>query len=216
MKKLILMGLGLTAMLTVACTSNEKPAEVPTKSQTQINAEETVLENIMTRTTCRAFQNKPVEKEKVEVLLQAGMAAPTALNAQPWHFIVIDDRDVLAQLGTASPHTGVLTTAPMAIAVCGNTDKKLPTDEGVYWIQDVAAATENILLAAHAMGLGATWTGSYPVESRFKIAKAALQLPDNIKSVSIVALGYPAIEPQVKDKWNPNNVSYNKYESHQK
>ena len=213
MKRLTLISLGLAAMLTVACTSNEKPAEPSKKAQTQIDTQEAVLENIMTRVTCRAYQNKPVEKEKVELLLQAGMAAPTALNAQPWHFIVITDRDVLEELGAASPHTGVLATAPLAIAVCGDTDKKLPVDEGVYWIQDVAAATENILLAAHAMGLGATWTGSYPVESRFKIAKKALQLPDHIKSVSIVALGYPAMEPQVKDKWNPANVSYNKYEA---
>ena len=124
MKKPILMGLGLTAILTVACTSNEKPAEVPTKAQTQINAEEAVLENIMTRTTCRAFQNKPVEKEKVEVLLQAGMAAPTALNAQPWHFIVIRDRGILSSLSLASQHTGLLANAPLAIAVCGDLQKK--------------------------------------------------------------------------------------------
>lgn len=212
MKKTTLMSLSLAVVLTVACTSKE-PADTSKSGQTQADAEKAVLENIMTRTSCRAFQNKAVEKDKVEALLMAGMAAPTALNAQPWHFIVINDRDVLAQLATASPYSGVLETAPIAIAVCGNTDKKLDSDEGVYWIQDVAAATENILLAAHAMGLGATWTGSYPVESRFKVAKEALQLPDNIKSVSIVALGYPAMEPQVKDKWNPDNVSYNKYEA---
>lgn len=214
MNKTLLLSFGLALMLTSACTSNDKPAEVPVVKNTELSAEEAVLENIMTRVTCRAYKNKPVEKEKIETLLQAGMAAPTALNAQPWHFIVIDDRNVLEKLGSASPHTGVLSSAPLAIAVCGNTDKQLQSPEGVYWIQDVAAATENILLAAHAMGLGATWTGSYPVESRFKVAKEALQLPDNIKSVSIIALGYPAMDSQVKDKWNPNNVSFNKYEAH--
>ena len=170
-----------------------------------------VLENIRTRVTVRAYQNKPVEAEKVEKLLRAGMAAPTALNAQPWHFIVITDHELLRELSVVSPHTGVLASAPMAIAVCGDLKKALDGDERAYWIQDVAAATENILLAAHSMGLGATWTGSFPVESRHQTAERVLGLPSHIKAVSIVAIGYPAIQPGVKYKYKEENISYNLY-----
>ncbi len=195
----------------ISCSKSEKPVQDEVKATT-LSETEIALQNIMARTTCRAFQNKEVEQDKVETLLRAAMAAPTALNAQPWHFIIINDRNLLKQLATASPHTGILETAPMAIAVCGDTSKKLNAPEGVYWIQDVSAATENLLLAAQALGLGATWTGSYPVDDRYKIAKEALQLPPNILPVSIVALGYPAMEPQIKDKWNVDNISYNGYQ----
>lgn len=167
-----------------------------------------VLKNIETRATVRAFKKDPVPDKVVQQLLRAAMAAPTALNAQPWHFIVITDRGILSSLSVASPHTGMLADAPLAIAVCGNTDKALQSAERVYWLQDVCAATENLLLAAHALGLGATWTGSYPVEERYQVAKQVLALPDNIVPVSIVALGYPAVPVEPKDKWNEQNVSY--------
>lgn len=182
-------------------TADTAAADAPTQ-------ENIVLQNIATRATVRAFKKDPIPDAMIEKLLRAGMAAPTALNAQPWHFIVIRDRDILSALSLASPHTGMLADAPLAIAVCGNTDKKLKSDEGIYWIQDVAAAAENILLAAHALGLGATWTGSYPVDSRYQLAKQTLALPDNILPVSIIAIGYPAIPVEPKDKWNPQNVSY--------
>ena len=162
----------------------------------------------MSRASCRVFQHKEVEKETIETLLRAAMAAPSALNAQPWHFIVIHDQGQLSSLSVASPYTGLLADAPLAIAVCGDITKKAPGDEGIYWSQDACAATENILLAAHAMGLGATWTGSYPIEARYKLAQKVLSLPDNLIPVSIIAIGYPAVTVAPKDKWNPNNVSY--------
>lgn len=167
-----------------------------------------VLQNIETRATVRMFKKDEVPDMLVGELLHAGMAAPTALNAQPWHFIVIRDRDVLKSLSVASPHTGVLADAPLAIAVCGDMNKKLKSAEGVYWQHDVCAATENILLAAHGLGLGATWTGCYPVEERYQLARKVLSLPDNIVPVSIIAIGYPAMSVEPKDKWKPENVSY--------
>lgn len=167
-----------------------------------------VLRNIETRATVRAFKKDEVPDYMIETLLKAGMAAPTALNAQPWHFIVIRDRGLLSSLSVASPHTGVLADAPLAIAVCGDLNKKLKSAEGIYWQYDACAATENILLAAHSMGLGATWTGSYPVEERYQVARKVLSLPDNIVPISIIALGFPAIHVEAKDKWNPDNVSY--------
>ncbi len=171
-------------------------------------AEATVLENIATRASVRAFKSDAIPNDLIQKLLKAGMAAPTALNAQPWHFIVIHDQGQLSSLSVASPYTGLLADAPLAIAVCGDITKKAPGDEGIYWSQDACAATENILLAAHAMGLGATWTGSYPIEARYKLAQKVLSLPDNLIPVSIIAIGYPAVTVAPKDKWNPNNVSY--------
>ena len=196
-----LVGRGILWYNSQKQTADTAAADAPTQ-------ENIVLQNIATRATVRAFKKDPIPDAMIEKLLRAGMAAPTALNAQPWHFIVIRDRDILSALSLASPHTGMLADAPLAIAVCGNTDKKLKSDEGIYWIQDVAAAAENILLAAHALGLGATWTGSYPVDSRYQLAKQTLALPDNILPVSIIAIGYPAIPVEPKDKWNPQNVSY--------
>ena len=167
-----------------------------------------VLDNIMTRASVRAFKKDPIPDNDINVLLKAGMAAPTALNAQPWHFVVIRDRDMLRALADVSQYTGMLADAPLAIAVCGDMTKKATSDEGIYWLQDCCAATENILLAAHSMGLGATWLGGYPVESRYKQDIKVLKLPDNLIPVSIIAIGYPAVQVAPKDKWHPDNVSY--------
>ncbi len=175
------------------------------------NAEEAVLENIATRTSIRDYTNKPVEKDKVEKLLRAAMAAPTAMNKQPWHFIVVDRRNVLDALMDANPHAKMLRKAPLAIVVCGDLDKAIEGDGRDFWIQDASAATENLLLAAHAMGLGAVWTGLYPAEERCNAVKKVFALPDNIIPLDIVVIGYPAENPQPKDKFKEDNISYNVY-----
>lgn len=202
----------LGILLLGAC--KDSPKEKQQQQTTEnVSAADVALKVIMNRTSCRVFQHKEVEQEKIEQLLRAAMAAPTALNAQPWHFIVINDPEIMKQLSTPSPHTGFLESAPLAIALCGDMNKKANAIEGQYWEHDVCAATENLLLAAEALGLGATWTGSYPVKERMETDKKALQLPDHIIPISIVAIGYPAMEPQVKDKWNPDNISINRYEN---
>ena len=200
----------LAMLLLGACKDAPKEAKEPQKRETTTGAD-AALKVIMNRSSCRVFQHKEVEDNKIELLLRAAMAAPSALNAQPWHFIVINDPEILKQLSTPSPHTGFMESAPLAIALCGDMTKKANAIEGQYWEHDICAATENLLIAAQALGLGATWTGSYPLESRSKVAKEVLQLPDHIVPVSIVAIGYPAMEAQVKDKWNPDNISFNRY-----
>lgn len=205
-----ILGGALIAALVLLAISQKPDVEIqetaPISDAKQ--AEATVLANIATRASVRAFKRDAVPDDLIQKLLKAGMAAPTALNAQPWHFIVIRDQGQLSSLSVASPYTGLLADAPLAIAVCGDITKKAEGDEGIYWSQDACAATENILLAAHAMGLGATWTGSYPIEARYKLAQKVLSLPDNLIPVSIIAIGYPAVTVSPKDKWNPNNVSY--------
>ena len=174
------------------------------------DAEKAALENIMTRTSIRQY-TQPVEDEKVEAILRAGMAAPTAVNAQPWHFVVVNDKAKLDELASANPRAGMLQSAPLAIVVCGDLTKTMEGIGQQFWIQDCSAATENILLAAHAQGLGAVWTALYPIEERMKPACEALKLPGTLVPLCTVVIGYPAEQPEPKDKWKPENISYNEY-----
>ena len=169
------------------------------------------LETIMTRTSIRQYKDKSVEKEKIEAMLRAGMAAPTAVNKQPWHFVVVNDRAKLNELAAANPRAKMLQTAPLAIVVCGDMNKAMQGKGQAYWIQDCSAATENILLAAHAQGLGAVWTGVYPMEDRIQPLSKTLKLPETVIPLCTIVIGYPAEQPKPKDKWKPENISYNEY-----
>ena len=168
------------------------------------------IENIMTRTSIRQYKDQPVEDEKIDIMLKAAMAAPTAVNLQPWHFIVITDKETIGVLSGRQP-----TNAPLLIAVCGDTDKTtMPDGNGKlpdFWIQDVSAATENLLLAAHALGLGAVWTAAYPVMERTAEVANVLNCPKNIVPLALVRVGYPDEAPAPKDKFKQENISYNKF-----
>ena len=168
------------------------------------------IENIMTRTSIRQYKDQPVEQEKIDIMLKAAMAAPTAVNLQPWHFIVINDKKTIDMLAGPRP-----TNAPLMIAVCGDTDKTtMPDGKGKlpdFWVQDVSAATENLLLAAHALGLGAVWTGVYPAMERVADVANVLNCPNNIIPLAVVRIGYPDEAPEPKDKFKEENISYNKF-----
>ena len=165
-----------------------------------------LIQTIMTRTSIRAFQDKPVSDETVELLLKAATAAPSAKNSQPWSFVVIRDRALLEKLGDSLPNAKMTATAPVALVICGVLEKALPGEAREYWIQDAAAATENFLLAVHALGLGAVWTGVHPISERIRIIKDALRLPEGIEPFCLIPFGYPAVPASVKDKWNPSAV----------
>jgi len=172
--------------------------------------EDIVLDNILARTSIRSYQDRPVEQDKIEKLLRAGMAAPSAVDKRPWHFIVVTDRQVLDGLAQANPNAGMAARAPLAIVVCGDKTKAL-TRVPDYWVQDASAATENILLAAHGMGLGAVWTGTYPVTDRVEKVTAVLNLPEHIVPFCTIVIGYPEKYQAPKDKWNEANISYNTF-----
>ena len=174
-----------------------------------------MLETIMTRTSIRQYTDQSVEMEKIDAMLRAGMAAPTAVNAQPWHFVVVSDKAKLGELAAANPRAGMLKSAPLAIVVCGDMTKAMEGKGRQFWIQDCSAATENILLAAHSQGLGAVWTALYPMEERIQPVSEALKLPDTLIPLCTVVIGYPAEQPEPKDKWKPENVSYNEYGNHE-
>ena len=166
------------------------------------------INNIMTRTSIRQYTNEPVSKADIETMLRAGMAAPTAVNRQPWHFVAVTDKEKLAEL---AGRRGMIQQAGVAIVVCGNMDKAMQGPAQAFWIQDCSAATENILLAANALGLGAVWTGCYPMEDRVAEVSKVLKLPKTIVPLCVIAIGHPAEQPTPKDKWKPENVSYNEF-----
>ena len=175
------------------------------------SASNQVLDNIMTRTSVRAYEDKPVEEAKVEQMLRAAMAAPTAINKQPWDFVIVDDPVKLKELADSLPNARMVAKAPLAIVVCGNFRKTIEGDGHDNWIADASAATENLLLAAHSLGLGAVWTGVYPSFHRVGIIQEVLNLPDHIVPLSLVPIGYPAETPKVKNKWNDAKIHYEKF-----
>ena len=170
-----------------------------------------VIETIMTRTSIRAFTDQPVEDEKIEAMLRAGMAAPTAVNKQPWAFVVVKSREQLNRLQEANPYSRMLATAQLAIVVCGDMTKAIEGPMQSFWIQDASAATENILLAAHALGLGAVWTGVYPHPERVTAISEVLGLPSYAVPLCVIPMGYPAESPAPKDKWKPENIHYEQW-----
>lgn len=174
------------------------------------NARNAAYENIMTRTSVRNYESdRTVGRDTVEMLLKAAMAAPTAVNKQPWAFVVLDTRESLDSLAEVLPYAKMLNHAPLAFAVCGDMSLAIEGEGRDFWIEDVSAATENLLLAAHALGLGAVWTGVFPSSERVKSVSERLGLPDNIIPLAVVVVGYPDGEHKPKDKWDPAKVHYN-------
>ena len=195
------------AVLMTGCNCNESVQPVEKTDNGKI-----AIETIMTRTSIRSFTNRAVSADTIEMLLRAGMAAPTAVNKQPWHFVAITDRAVLDELGGNGRQSQMWQESPLAIAVCGDMDKALEGPVQAFWVQDCSAATENILYAAHALGLGAVWTGCYPMVERMTNVSQVLNLPDNLVPLCVIVMGYPNEQPEPKDKWKPENVTYNKFE----
>ena len=167
------------------------------------------LECIMTRMSVREYKTDAVPDSLLEKVLRAGMAAPSAVNKQPWEFVVVNDRELLLGINEKMPNVHCK-QCPIAIVVCGNTDKALEGEGLGYWIQDTSAATENMLLAAHALGLGTVWCGLTPISERVAWMKQYLNLPSNLEPLCIVCLGWPSGPNAPKDKWNPAAIHYNR------
>lgn len=162
------------------------------------------LEVIFTRRSIRKYTPEPVAAEEVKAILEAAMNAPSANNRQSWHFIVVDDRALLNAIMEVHPYSKMLAEAPLAVVVCGDTrvsDK--------YWQQDCAAATENLLLAARALGLGTVWLGVYPKEERVSGVTGLFKLPDHIKPLCIVAVGHPAEQKGRVERYDAAKVHTN-------
>lgn len=205
MKRYYLFIILLVPFFIMSCNCKNKKQDVTADTG------KIVMENILNRTSIRAFTDQPVSADTLEQLLRAGMAAPSARNVQPWHFIAVNDKAKLNELANANPHAQMLQQAPLAIVVCGDLTKAIEGAGQDFWIQDCSAATENILLAVHALGLGAVWTGGHPIEERVSALREILQLPETLIPLCTIVIGHPAEQPEPKDKWNTDNLSYNTF-----
>jgi len=162
-----------------------------------------LLDAIHTRRSIRKYLNKPVPEEMIETILRAAMAAPSAGNQQPWHFVVITDRARLDAIPAFHPYSKMVLQAPAAILVCGDPDgKKWPT----FWDQDVGAATQNILLAARDLGLGTVWVGVYPEKDRMEGFRKLLGIPENIIPFSFIPVGWPEGHFEAVNRFRPELV----------
>jgi nitroreductase len=167
-----------------------------------------VLENIKNRKSVRNFTGEPVTKACLLALLKAGMAAPSARNRQPLAFIGVTERNILDALGEGLPYTKMLFRAGACIVVCGDSTVDLQQGATDLWYQDAAAATENILLAAEAMELGAVWSALYPYPERENHVRKLVKLPPSITPFSIVPIGHPAGQDLPKDKFRAEKIHW--------
>ena len=174
------------------------------------NTADAVLENIHARKSVRQFTDEPVSQEHIETMLKAAMAAPTAVNYQPWRFVVITERARLDAMAEVLPYAKMLKQAPLAIVVCGETTW-FEGRENTYWQQDCSAATQNILLAAEALGLGAVWTGVYPNMDLARPLAEFLGLPGTVQPLCCIPIGHHDGTTQPKDKWKPENIHYGQW-----
>lgn len=164
------------------------------------------MDSILKRRSIRKYKDIEVSNEIVEDLLKAAMAAPSAGNEQPWEFVVLRDKEIMKNITEIHPYSKMLLKSDVAIVVCG--DEKKEVFKG-YWVQDCSAATENILLAAQDMGLGAVWLGVYPIADRVEKIQEILGLPSSVVPLSIVPVGYPDEEKTPGDRFDKTRIHYN-------
>lgn len=167
-----------------------------------------IMEAIMTRRSVRKYKAKPVSEYLIMQLLQAAMQAPSAANEQPWQFIVIRDRRILEQVPSFHAHAHMVRAAAVAILVCEDTSLEVYKGRGSL---DCANAAENMLLAAHGMGLGAVWVGIYPVEERISGMRKLLGIPGSVVPIALISIGYPDEKPPVEDRFKPERVHYERW-----
>ena len=166
------------------------------------------IDAIMSRRSIRTYTTAPVSDAHVEAILRAAMAAPSAGNKQPCRFVVVRDAEMRVRLAETSQFAGMLPSAQVGIVVCGDTSSELNAGN---WITDCAAATQNALLAAHALGLGAVWLGVYPREERMRGVSELLGLPDGVLPLCMISIGHPAEERPAADRYKEAHVHHERW-----
>lgn len=199
MRKISALLLMVAVLLTIIASCSSAPQGAVSASG---NA---ALDNIFARKSVRTYLNKGVEEEKIDLMLRAGMAAPSGKDQRPWEFIVVTERASLDSMAAALPYAKMLTEARYAIVVCGDSTRSS------YWYLDCSAATQNILLAAESLGLGAVWTAAYPYEDRMQVVRKYTALPENILPLCVIPFGYPATQQQPKQKYDEKKIHYEKW-----
>ena len=169
--------------------------------------ENETLQTIYSRRSVRSFTGELISRDALIKILRAGMSAPSAVNVQPWSFIAVTKREVLDALCEKLPYAKMLGKAGAAIIVCGIPDKDEVFSRD-YWVMDCSSATENILLACHALGFGAVWTAVYVDEERIKDVREILNIPPNIIPLNVVPIGIPKDKGKVVDKFKEENIHW--------
>jgi len=165
-----------------------------------------LIDTIFSRRSIRRYTREPVSEEDIRTILEAAMAAPSASNRKPWHFVVVSERETLNRLAEAHKYAKMLNEAPLCISVCG--------DQSVserFWVQDCSAATENLLLAAAALGLGAVWCGVHPSQDRVKDISEILGIEAPVAPLNIIAIGHPAEEKEPRTQYDEDRVHREKW-----
>ena len=197
-KKYILFGLITIFIISFMSCSQ--------KDEKQITKKEAALSAIYNRKSVRSFiKDRPVSNEDVQALIKAGMSAPSGKDTRPWEFVIINDRAILDKMAEELPTAKMLSQAPMAIVVCGDTIRSS------YWYLDCSAATENILLAAEAMELGGVWTAAYPYRDRMATVIKHTNMPAQVLPLAVIPIGYPMGNHLVKDKYDEKKIHMNKW-----
>jgi nitroreductase len=168
------------------------------------------IDDLFARRSIRAFTAEPVDPVRVEMILKAAMAAPSASNRKPWHFIVVTDARVRTALAKAHPHAAMVAEAPLALVPCGEPRLSVPVGQD-YWIQDLAAAAENILLAATGLGLGSVWCGVHPVPERVEAVRRVLGIPEQVIPFALIAVGHPAEHKEPRTQYDARRVHTNRW-----
>lgn len=159
-----------------------------------------LVQTIFSRRSIRKYTAEPVSEADIKTLLEAAMAAPSASNNKPWHFVVVTERETLDALAGAHPYGKMLAQATLCIAVCGDPDLSR------YWEQDCSAATENLLVAVAALGLGAVWLGVHPREQRVAFTRRILGIPETIVPLNLISIGHPAEEKEPRTQYDEARV----------
>ena len=167
------------------------------------------LKTIFNRKSVRSYTDAAVSKEQLIMLSRAGMAAPTAVDSRPWDFILITDKAVLKKLAGVLPYAKMAEQAAAAIIVTGDLDRQFGGKDASFWVFDCSAASENILLAAESMGLGAVWTAVYPDKERVLAVRKTLGIPEHIVPLNFIPIGVPTGKDKPKDKFNPKQIHEN-------
>ena len=164
------------------------------------------IENILNRKSVRKYSDKKIEQEKIDTILRCAMAAPSAMNKQPWQLLVITDKEKLGKIAEILPNASYSKNSQLTIVVCG--DKNI-SDK--FWDQDCCAVTENILLAAEALDLGAVWCAVYPFDEKVKAVKGLFSLPENVIPLNVIPMGYPFAKEEPKQKYDIKKIHNNNW-----
>ncbi|MBQ8703237.1 MAG: nitroreductase family protein [Bacteroidales bacterium] len=212
MKKTVLMTAAAAMMLAACCNKQETATVDPA---------DVVMQNILSRKSVRSYTGDTIPAAVMENLLKAAMAAPSGRDLRPWQMVVMTDKSLYETVFEGNFNMQKFMESGAVVILCADTTFTAPTREDPdgpavtqvnhLWRDDMGAATENLLLAVEAYGLGACWTACYPYPDRMDPIKKALQLPPTVVPYAVVPIGYPATENQPKDKWDPSRVHYNRW-----